>query len=103
MAATFPIHMHSKVKVNGIRHVDPTRDMKAVVDLIEIGFAQELDPRYRPEVSTSSVIEDLCRGLPGCVDIVAAENHHVGNPVPVHIGKGGLVEELSGPHRQERI
>ncbi|MBN1876758.1 MAG: GNAT family N-acetyltransferase [Anaerolineae bacterium] len=43
--STLSIQVRSKFKSSGVRPVDPRHDMRAVVDLIGIGFGEELDPQ----------------------------------------------------------
>ena len=45
MAAAISAEAHADTITSGIRPVDPIRDMPAIVDLIELGFGEELDPQ----------------------------------------------------------
>lgn len=44
MATAIPIHIKSS-DGSGVRPVDPVRDLPAIIDLIKIGFQDELDPQ----------------------------------------------------------
>ncbi len=47
MAAAVPIQIRDDTSREGIRPVDTTRDLPRIIDLIELGFRDELDPQGR--------------------------------------------------------
>ena len=67
-AVTFPIRVQPLAK--GIRPMDPSHDLPAVVTLIEMGFRREMDPQGRKMLARlrrtahSSPVERLISGAP---------------------------------------